>query len=37
MLGADLRQLGEDLVLQLGDLGDGFDDKVDVGEIVQGG
>lgn len=37
VLGADLGELGEDVKLELGDLGDGLDDEVDVGEGVDGG
>lgn len=35
MRGADLGQLGEDFVLEVGDFRDGFDDEVDVREVGE--
>jgi hypothetical protein len=37
MLGADLRKLGEDVKLELGNLRDGLDDEVDGGEVLKSG
>ena len=37
MLGADLRKLGEDVKLELGNLRDGLNDEVDGGEVLKRG
>ena len=34
MLGADLGELAEEVELELGDLGDGLDDKIDGREVL---
>lgn len=37
MGGADARELPEDVELERGDLGHGFDDEVDVRQVGEGG